>query len=90
MTIRVVQLHADGPNTGPRAVPPRPLGLTQEKVDGWAHPLAYKDGARVHVVSRNGRGDRTRRFAGIAATLGRPVFAGQLVRARRCSEFKSR
>jgi bifunctional non-homologous end joining protein LigD len=30
--------------------------------------LAYKDGARVRLVSRNGR-DHTRRFAGIAAAV---------------------
>jgi len=36
----------------------------EEKVDGW-RMLAYKDGSRVRLVSRNGR-DHTRRFAGIA------------------------
>ena len=30
--------------------------------------LAYKDGQRVRLVSRNGR-DHTRRFAGIAAAV---------------------
>ena len=39
----------------------------EEKVDGW-RILAYKDGARVRLVSRNGR-DHTRRFAGIAAAI---------------------
>ena len=39
----------------------------EEKVDGW-RMLAYKDGARVRLVSRNGR-DLTRRFAGIAAAI---------------------
>ena len=32
----------------------------EEKVDGW-RMLAYKDGDRVRLVSRNGR-DHTRRF----------------------------
>src|SRR6516165_6446985 len=32
--------------------------------------LAYKDGARVRLVSRNGR-DHTRRFAGIAAAVAK-------------------
>jgi len=39
----------------------------EEKVDGW-RMLAYKDGSRVRLVSRNGR-DHTRRFAGIAAAV---------------------
>src|SRR4026208_973774 len=37
----------------------------EEKVDGW-RILAYKDGARVYLVSRSGR-KHTRHFAGIAA-----------------------
>jgi bifunctional non-homologous end joining protein LigD len=41
----------------------------EEKVDGW-RMLAYKDGARVRLVSRNGR-DHTRRFAGIAAAIAK-------------------
>jgi ATP-dependent DNA ligase len=41
----------------------------EEKVDGW-RLLAYKDGARVRLVSRNGR-DHTRRFAGIAAAVAK-------------------
>ena len=41
----------------------------EEKVDGW-RILAYKDGARVRLVSRNGR-DHTRRFAGIAAAVAK-------------------
>jgi bifunctional non-homologous end joining protein LigD len=41
----------------------------EEKVDGW-RMLAYKDGARVRLVSRNGR-DHTRRFAGIAAAVAK-------------------
>jgi bifunctional non-homologous end joining protein LigD len=32
--------------------------------------LAYKDGARVQLISRNGR-DYTRRFRNIAATIGK-------------------
>ena len=39
----------------------------EEKVDGW-RMLAYKDGARVRLVSRNGR-HHTRRFADIAAAV---------------------
>jgi len=41
----------------------------EEKVDGW-RILAYKDGARVRLVSRNGR-DHTQRFAGIAAAVAK-------------------
>jgi bifunctional non-homologous end joining protein LigD len=32
--------------------------------------VAYKDGSRVRLVSRNGR-DHTRRFAGIAAAVAK-------------------
>ena len=39
----------------------------EEKVDGW-RMLAYKDGDRVSLVSRNGR-DHTRRFADLAAAI---------------------
>ena len=41
----------------------------EEKVDGW-RMLAYKDGERVRVVSRNGR-DHTRRFASIATAVAK-------------------
>jgi bifunctional non-homologous end joining protein LigD len=41
----------------------------EEKVDGW-RILAYKDGARVRLVSRNGR-DHTRRFHDIAAAVAK-------------------
>src|SRR5215510_5707505 len=41
----------------------------EEKVDGW-RMLALKDGARVRLVSRNGR-DHTRRFADLAAAIGK-------------------
>jgi bifunctional non-homologous end joining protein LigD len=41
----------------------------EEKVDGW-RLVAYKDGARVRLVSRNGH-DHTRRFAGIAAAVAK-------------------
>jgi len=41
----------------------------EEKVDGW-RMLAYKDGDRVRLLSRNGR-DHTRRFAGIAAAVAK-------------------
>jgi len=43
--------------------------IYEEKVDGW-RMRAYKDGARVRLVSRNGR-DQTRRFAGIAAAVAK-------------------
>ena len=43
--------------------------IYEEKVDGW-RMLAYKDGARVRLISRNGR-DHTRRFAGIAAAIAK-------------------
>src|SRR5262244_378734 len=41
----------------------------EEKVDGWCM-LAYKDGERVRLVSRNGR-DHTRRFADLAAAVAK-------------------
>jgi hypothetical protein len=41
----------------------------EEKVDGW-RILAYKDGERVRLVSRNGR-DHTRRFADLAAAVAK-------------------
>src|SRR5499433_159354 len=43
--------------------------IYEENVDGW-RIVAYKDGARVRLVSRNGR-DHTRRFAGIAAAVAK-------------------
>ena len=46
---------------------PRDGWIYEEKVDGW-RMLAYKDGARVRLVSRNDR-DHTRRFADIAAAV---------------------
>lgn len=41
----------------------------EEKVDRW-RILAYKDGDRVRLVSRNGR-DHTRRFRDIAAAVSK-------------------
>jgi len=41
----------------------------EEKVDGW-RILAYKDGARVYLVSRSGR-QHTRHFADIAAAIAK-------------------
>jgi bifunctional non-homologous end joining protein LigD len=41
----------------------------EEKVDGW-RILAYKDGGRVRLISRNGR-DHTRRFRDIAAAVAK-------------------
>src|SRR5262249_28108074 len=40
-----------------------------EKVDGW-RILAYKDGDRIRLVSRNGR-DHTRRFRDIATAVSK-------------------
>jgi hypothetical protein len=53
----------------------------EEKVDGW-RILAYKDGERVRLVSRNGR-DHTRRFADLAAAVAKlsartPVLDGEI------------
>jgi|SRR5215831_16900752 len=47
----------------------RDAWIYEEKADGW-RMLAFKDGARVRLVSRNGR-DHTRRFAGIAAAVAK-------------------
>ena len=41
----------------------------EEKVDGW-RILAYKDGERVRLVSRNGR-DHTRHFNDIAVAVAK-------------------
>jgi bifunctional non-homologous end joining protein LigD len=41
----------------------------EEKVDGW-RMLAYKDGERVRLVSRNGR-DHTRRFRDLAEAVSK-------------------
>jgi len=48
----------------------------EEKVDGW-RMLAYKDGVRVRLISRNGR-DHTRRFAAIAESVSK-LSANSLV-----------
>ena len=45
----------------------RPDWIYEEKVDGW-RMLAYKDGDRVRLVSRNGV-DHTRRFPDLAAAV---------------------
>src|SRR5215813_3177941 len=63
-----VPIHADGPDAGARAMP-RDGWCYEEKVDGW-RMLACKDGARVRLISRNGR-DHTRRFADIAAAVAK-------------------
>src|SRR5215510_6767613 len=47
----------------------RDAWIYEEKADGW-RLLAYKDGARVRLVSRNGR-DHTRSFAGVAAAVAK-------------------
>src|SRR5262245_8843173 len=54
----------------------RPGWIYEEKVDGW-RMLAYKDGGRVRLISRNGR-DHTRRFADLAAAVAK-LFARTLV-----------
>jgi bifunctional non-homologous end joining protein LigD len=41
----------------------------EEKIDGW-RILAYKDGQRVHLLSRNGR-DHTRPFPDLAAAVAK-------------------
>jgi bifunctional non-homologous end joining protein LigD len=41
----------------------------EEKVDGW-RILAYKDGPRVRLLSRNGV-EHTRRFGDLAAALAK-------------------
>ncbi len=43
--------------------------MYEEKVDGW-RSIAYKDGNRVRLISRNGR-DHTRRFREIAAAISK-------------------
>ena len=43
--------------------------IYEEKVDGW-RIIAYKDGSRVRLMSRNGR-DHTRRFAHLAAAISK-------------------
>jgi len=40
----------------------------EEKYDGWLIVVAYKDGERVRLFSRNGR-DHTARFADIAGSI---------------------
>jgi len=47
----------------------RPGWVFEEKVDGW-RMLAYKDGQRVRLVSRNGV-EHTRRFADLAAAVAK-------------------
>jgi bifunctional non-homologous end joining protein LigD len=47
----------------------RPGWIYEEKVDGY-RMLAYKDGARVRLVSRNSV-DHTRRFGGIALAISK-------------------
>jgi bifunctional non-homologous end joining protein LigD len=47
----------------------RPGWIFEEKVDGW-RCVAYKDGARVRLVSRNGV-DHARRFPDVAAAVAK-------------------
>ena len=72
---RACLIHTDGPGAGARAFPPRRVGFRGEG-SGW-RILAYKDGGRVRLVSRNGR-DHTRRFAEIAAAVAK-LFPHSLV-----------
>jgi len=44
--------------------------IYEKKVDGW-RMLAYKNGARVRLLSRSGL-DHTRRFREIATAVRRP------------------
>ena len=67
MTNRDPSVHPHGPHSRPRALPPPRLGY-EEKVAGY-RMLAYKDGAGVRLVSRNGV-DHTRPGSGdLAATI---------------------
>ena len=68
MTARANSIHADGP-TLVRAPFHRDGWVYEEKVDGW-RILAYKDGDRVRLISRNGR-DHTRRFRNIPAAIAK-------------------
>ena len=52
----------------PRALPPPWLGL-RGTVDGY-RMLAYRDGARVRLMSRNGV-DHARRYPGVAVAVAR-------------------
>jgi ATP-dependent DNA ligase len=51
--------------------------IFEEKYDGW-RMLAFKDGAGVRLVSRNGR-DHTARFSDIASAVAR-LHARMLIR----------
>src|SRR5262245_51817064 len=68
MTLHALRLYPDGP-TQVREPFHRDGWVYEEKVDGW-RMLAYKDGGRVKLVSRNGR-DHTRRFRDIAAAVAK-------------------
>jgi ATP dependent DNA ligase domain len=60
---RVSAIHANATDAG--EVTLSPPGRIYKKVDG-GRVLAYKDGTRVHLVSRNGV-DHARRFRDLAA-----------------------
>lgn len=47
----------------------RPGWVYEEKVDGW-RIVAYKDGDRVQLISRNGV-DHTHRFSGVARAVAK-------------------
>ena len=69
----------------------RPGWVYEEKVDGW-RIIAYKDGARVRLLSRKGV-DHARRFPDVAAAIGKLsarslVLDGEL--AIYDQEFRSR
>jgi hypothetical protein len=61
--------HHDPDGRDPGAAPlPSPRRGLREKLDGWC-ALAYKDGDRVRLVSRQ-RKDRMRLFNRLVATVG--------------------
>ena len=68
LVARAVPVHADGAQLD-RAPFHRSGWIYEEKVDGW-RMLAYKDGQRVQLVSRNGV-DHTRRFPDLALAVAK-------------------
>ncbi len=67
IALRAPEVHGDGPHACPPAFH-RPGWVYEEKVD-W-RIVVYKDGDRVRLVSHHGVDD-TRRFADIAAAIGK-------------------
>jgi len=58
----------------------RPGWIYERKADGW-RMLAYKDGASVRLISRQGF-DHTARFTDVAAAVAQPVGAAPAPRPR--------